>query len=633
MASLSAVFQVDGAPASVGTLRRMQQAAAHRGVEGGELVAGPLALGHRRGPASPREAQPARDAAGGLAIVMTGRLYNRAELTEALTAEGTAPRDGTQTATILAAYRAWGPACVQRFDGEFTFVLHDAPRRELFAARDAVGVRPLYYAFDGRRFLAATEPKQLLAAGVSAEPCEETISAYLSFVSHLSGGPNTFFRDVRRLEPGHWIAVGTHGLRGGKHWDLTPDTTIAEVTPEAMTERVRWLMEDAVRRRLPESPPFASALSGGFDSSSVASLCRRVLERAGIRDRMKTFSLEFRDPTADEPEIIDVVARDIRADHHHLFLDQENVFDSLPEIISAVDGPAYDLGLLVLWRKKQKAAEEGATVLLSGLGGDELFLGRLHFFADLLRAGRLTTLVREIRGFYPVDVSTGKQTSLRRLLADSTILPLFPREVKKFWRRHLLREDPIGPWIRPEFARRTHLAERISRSLPRVFRDHYRQNCYEVLHYDIRSVTLPVHEALGGWLGVDTRFPILDRRIVEYMFAVPREQKIQGGRGRILQKRAMRGIVPEIVLEEHLKKDFNPVMARQQRVYFEREIARVLAQPRLLSEDYVDWPRVRSIYRDFLDRGAKSWYPFFYALNLEWWLERTVRSGRRAAVS
>ncbi len=633
MGALSAIFRTDGAPASAATLRRMQEAVAHRGGEGREVLAGPVALGHRRWASSLPEGQPARDDGAGLSLVLAGRLYNGRELTAALAAAGQAPADGSHTGAILAAYRAWGPACAERLDGEFAFVLHDATRGRLLAARDAVGVKPLYYASRSGVVLLASEPKQLLAAGVSCDPCEETVSAYLSFVSHLSGGPQTFFRDILQLEPGHWLLVDGGEVRTRKYWDLQPAATIAERSPEAMVERVRWLVEDAVARRVPEVPPFGCELSGGFDSSSVASLCRRVLDARGMADGQETFSFEFHDDTADEPEMIDVVARAVRARHHHVFLDRENVFDALPDIIAAVDGPAFDLGLLVLWRTKQQAASVGVATLLSGLGGDEIFLGRLHFFADLLRAGRLPTLAREIRGFYPIDVSTGKRTSLRALLANSTILPLFPRELKKFWRERLLRENPIGPWIRPDFALRTRLAERIRRSLPGVYPDHYRQNCYETLHYEIRSITLPIHEALGGRLGVDTRFPLLDRRLVEYMFAVPREQKIREGRGRILQKEVMRGIVPAPILEEHLKKDFHPVLARQQRGHFERELERLLARPRLLSEDFVDWRRIRSLHRDMLGRGAKAWYPLFYALNLEWWLERVVRPERGAAAS
>ena len=620
MGGLSAIFRIDGGQADASVLRRMGRAVAHRGAQAREWVEGPVGFEHRRGPASLPDPQPMTW--GALTLVLAGRLYNEPELRAALAACGAAPKDETQSAAVLAAYREWGLDCVGRLDGDFAFVLHDAERRRLLCARDILGVKPLFYAFDGRRFLAASEPKQLLAAGVSTDPCDERIAAYLCFDRSLNGGPRTFFRDVQRLPPGHRLVVDRGGLRTEEYWRLDPERETFERTEEAMAARLRELMESAVRRRLPAGPPWACALSGGFDSTSVAALLRRVLDARGIDDPLETFAFEFRDAAADEPEVIRMVAREIRARHHTIYLDQENVFDALPDLLRAGDEPTCDMGLLYIWRKKQSIVAAGAHVSLSGLGGDELFCGRFHHLADLFVSGRWGDLRREIRGVYPVDRSTGKATSRLDLLKRYVAAPLLPRSVKRFVRARLLGESLVGPWIHPDLARHVRLEERLDQGPPRIYKDAYRQDCWEVFRYVLVELTLPIHEALGGALALDTRFPLLDRGVVEYMFAAPREGKIREGQSRILHRKAMEGILPEVVTREHMKKNFNPVLAKQQRANFERETRDLLEQKTLRSEAFVDWTYVRRIHGDFLKGRADAWYPLWFTLNLERWLEQ-----------
>jgi len=622
MGGLSAVFRPDGAQVEASLLGRMDSAVPHRGEESPAWVCGPVGLAHRRSAISLPGIQPAAGAGERLRIVMNGRIYNEEELHERLAAAGAPSGPRSQLEAILAAYELWGTDCVRHLDGDFAFIIHDADRRSLFCARDALGVRPLYYSFDGRLFLAGSEQKQLLAAGISRDPCDETVAAYLSLTPFRSGSPKTVFRDILHLQPGEWLLVGPGGLRCERYWQIDPTRHLVDDAEEAMAEKVRELMTDAVRRRIPGAPPYACALSGGFDSSSVAGLYRRVLAEKGRRDALETFSFEFRDPEADEAELIRTVSQEMGTRHHSIYLDQENVFDVLPDLLRAGDEPTRHMGLLMLWRKKQKAGELGVKVLLSGLGGDELFLGRLHYFADLLRAGRIPSLVREIRSFYPLDRSTGRRTSLQKLAIDYALTPLLPRGLKRFLRYRILKNGQPGPWVHPDLIRRTRIDEKIRQGPPRVYRDHYRQQCWEVFNYELLTLNLAVHDGLDAPFGVQTRFPMLDRRLVEYLFAVPREQKIAGGRSRILQRKALEGILPEVVLREHLKKNFHPAMERQQRAHFQAELDRVFSRTHPLSAGYVNWDVLRSGYREFLH--GKAWYPLWFALNVELWLEKVV---------
>ncbi len=614
------VFRVDGAPADPDLLRRMIAATGQRGGSAGEKTEGAIGLAHWRVPTSVAGAQPLLGGAG-LRVVVTGRLYNRESLFDALRRPGQAPFDSDAEA-VLAAYAAWGPECVERLDGDFAFALHDGERRSLLCARDPFGLMPLFYAFDGRNFMAATQQKQLLAAGVSAEPCEEAIAAYVSMARHLTGGSRTYFRDVHSLEPGHTLVVDAEGLRSRAYWQPDADLRVEEKTDEDLAERVRELMTDAVRRRLPERGPYACALTGGLDSASVAGLTRLVLDERGVQDALETISFEMRDPESDEPELIDAAAEQVRARHHHVYLDRDNVFEVLPELIRAGNAPTRDMGLLYLWRKKERAASLGIDVVLSGLGGDELFFGGYQYFADLLRSGRLVSWWREARALYPIDPSSRKRTSLGDLLLDYTLAPLLPRAAKWQARRLFRGESAVPPWVRASFARRSELSQRVMRYPAPTYRDAYRLYGYEGFQQILVSVALPAHLALGAKFGVDTRFPFLDRRLVEYMFAVPREHKVREGQTRLLQRRAMKGILPEVVVRDHVKKNIHPVLQRQQRPHFGEALAELFARPRLECEEYLDGPCLREHYRRFAGGSADTnvGNVLWHALNLEIWL-------------
>lgn len=624
MPGLSAIVQLDGLSIDSRLLDRCNSAAAHRGVPVASHIQGPTAFAYLNHGDVTKHHDRACSSDGRRSIVMSGRLYGQSELMKAI-GERQAAGDA---ALILAAYRRWGADCLTRLDGDFAFVLHDRQRNVVLCARDAFGMHPLCYAVDGRRLIAASEPRQILAAGMAAQPCEEAIVGYMAMTRHLYGGPRSFYRDINRVEPGHFVEIDSTRARSRRYWQLDPNRQLDERTDEAMAERVRELLTDAVRRRIPDSGPYACALTGGFDSSSVAALLRLATRGTdGEGEPLETFSFELRDLASDEPELIDAVSRALRTNHHHIYLDQDDVFAVLPQMLAACDEPTFDMGLLYLWRKKERAAQHGVRVMLSGLGGDELFAGQFHYLADLVRRGQLRTLWSEVRGIYPIDRSRNQRTSLEKLIRYYALGPLIPRNVKRLAKKVVTGQKLVPPWIDRSLAERTNLADRIAEGPEQLYADAYRQDCFEVFKSLLVDVTLPLHEALGAAFGIETRFPLLDRRLVEYMFAAPREQKIQRGEVRVLQRRAMKGILPEVVLTRHVKKNINSVLRRQQHRNFVTEAGKLLSGGTLRCEAYLDRAHLDSSYRLLLQNlgGDNAAIPLWYALNLERWLEGLER--------
>ncbi|SCY56942.1 asparagine synthase (glutamine-hydrolyzing) [Microvirga guangxiensis] len=638
MGALNAILRLDGGSPSIETLLRMAAAAPHRGRNPSTYVSGPLALAHQRNSASVADPQPYVTDGGRLAVVLSGRLYNLDELASKLRQLGHSVGDGHCSA-IAAAYDAWGVQCVKELDGDFAFVLYDARNRRLLGARDAIGVKPLCYAHWNSSLWLASEPAQILEAGVPADPCETSISSYIALERSLIDASLSFHRDIRRLKPGHIVVQeGTGPAREEPYWRIDPVKKIEETSETDIAARVRDLLIDSVRRRTPSEGPYACELSGGFDSSTVAALLRRELERRKIDTPIETFSFELRDQAADEPELIKAVAKSINARHHHIYVDTENAFNRLPQIQRAGGQPQVDMGLLYLWRCKEETARHGVHVTMSGLGGDELFFGRYHYLADLLRSGRFIEFTRDLMGLFPIDRSTGKPSSLQRLTMAYIASPLIPRNMR-FALRKLQGRPVVPPWVNSSLARRTNLAERILQGPERVYSDYYRQDCLEVFNSILVNIALPMHEALGAIFDVDTRFPLLDRRIVEYLFAAPRELKIQHGHTRILQRKAMEGILPSVVTQEHLKKNFNPVLWRQQHEHFLSALKPFMSQQSFRIADYIDVDWLRSTYEAFVAGRApgQTGYLLWYAFNLEIWLQaqgssrETIRDGIPAA--
>jgi asparagine synthase (glutamine-hydrolysing) len=262
---------------AVPDLAAMTAALVHRGPDDGGLFAGEgVGLGHRRlaiVDPSPAGHQPMLSGEDGLALTFNGEIYNFRALRAELEALGHRFRSATDTEVVLAAYRQWGVACLERFNGMWSFALWDAPRRRLVCARDRFGVKPFVYAEHDGRLLFASEPKALLAAVPDLRRIDR-IALYRCLVHSLSGdGERSFYRDIRLLPAAHMLLVEDGRLSVRRYWDYpAPDPDLAAARPEIVAERVRELLVDAVRLRVPGDVQAGVTLSGGLDSSAIAAL-------------------------------------------------------------------------------------------------------------------------------------------------------------------------------------------------------------------------------------------------------------------------------------------------------------------------------------------------------------------------
>ena len=349
----------------------MNDEIAHRGPDDqGIYVDEMVALGHRRLAIldlTPACHQPMHSADGNLEIIFNGEIYNFMEVRETL--KGYIFKTRSDTEMILAAYQEWGKDCVNKFNGMFAFAIWDKKKQSLFIARDRMGIKPVYYFHSGKLLFFASEIRALFESGMVPRKIDKrSIADY--FMYQTVHAPDTIIENVKMLMPGHHLTISTSGMVIEKYWDVVANHSKASSgkSYKEVCADVRDLFEAAVKRRLISDVPFGAFLSGGIDSSAVVGLMSKVQ-----RQPVKTFNISFDESELSEAKYARMIAEKFGTDHHEFMLRPGDFLKQLPEALSAMDHPSGDGPNSFIVSRITR--QNGITMALSGLGGDELFAG------------------------------------------------------------------------------------------------------------------------------------------------------------------------------------------------------------------------------------------------------------------
>jgi asparagine synthase (glutamine-hydrolysing) len=508
-----------GAGDWLSTVEAMTETLRHRGPDdGGSWSVPGVALGHRRlaiVDLSPAGHQPMHF--GDYTIVYNGEIYNFRELRREL--DGPFHSD-SDTEVILHLYARYGPACLERLAGMFAFAIWDERKRELFVARDRLGIKPFFYLQRQGLFAFASELKAL--AGLSSRRVDHTaLWDYFSY--KYIPGPKTIYEDVRQLPPAHAMILGREGMRTWRYW--SPEPNSEETNPDRAQRRLEELLHEVVPAHMIADVPIGVFLSGGIDSTAVvASL-----------DRPKTFAIGFDDPKIDEAPYARRVAAHLGTEHHERQVPSLETEEALTRLPAMFDEPFADLAA---WSNYvvSREARRFVTVALSGEGGDEVFSGYLHHAKSLRYRPSVAAraLSRSLPPFSKLGISALRRASTgveqhaaltgpfnplqkRQLLADG----LVPPDYDDLWH--------LRAWWRPDL-------------------DRIKAMQWLELNTFLPDDLLVKVDRSSMAVSLEVRPPFLDHRIVEFGLGLASSVLRDGERGKLPLRRYLAGKVPDEVL-------------------------------------------------------------------------------------
>lgn len=535
----------------LGWLAAMTGTLAHRGPDGeGLVLEGPAALGHRRLSIIDLAAgsQPMEDADGRAVVTFNGEIYNYRELKARYAARGFRFRTHSDTEVILAAWLLDGPAGLDALEGMFAFALWDKATHTLFAARDRFGKKPLYYTVQDGVLAFASELSAL--AKLPGLRLRTPVSALMRFAAYeYVPTPETIYKDVWKLKPGHSLLFRDGRLTTAPYWDMPLPGPEPEASEEELCDRLRLLLAQAVKRRLMADVPLGVFLSGGIDSSTVAALT------AGMVSRIKTFSIGFSEASYDESRYARLVASRFATDHHERILSADACGSLLPGIVARFDEPMADPSIVPTFLLSQ-VTRENVTVALGGDGPDELFYGYEYYPAFRLAAGydRLPPFLRHrviepLAGLLPhsagyvnprfvADTFLAGATAPQWLRVQ-TWLSAFTAEAQAHLWQH-----PAPGLLAPEnlFAptRRLFEAYPADDPLARVGYAFARQYMLDYILVKVDRCSM-MHS-------LEVRAPFLDRDVAEFVCRLPSRYKLRGAKRKYLLKKAVAGLLPKAIL-------------------------------------------------------------------------------------
>jgi asparagine synthase (glutamine-hydrolysing) len=552
MCGIAGIYNTDGEPPNHVLLERMARAIAHRGPDGERyhLDSG-LGLAHRHLriiDLSDAAMQPMTNENGSIWLIFNGEIYNYVELRPQLEAAGHVFRSHSDTETVIHAYEQWGEECLHRFNGMFAFALWDAPRKRLFISRDRVGVKPLYYSWDGTSLVFASEIKALLRhPGVLARPNLSAIAGYMSAM--YSTGEESWFEGIYRLLPGHYMIISPEGLTLKQWWDL-PDVedALGQHSEGYYVRNARRLLEDSGRIRLRSDVPLGSHLSGGLDSSAIVAILSRQLAPHG--ERLRTFSGAFAGsvgPEYDErPYIHDVVAR-YQTEHRETVPTASDLPRLMEQMTWHMDEPAAGPGILLQWAVCDLTRRSGVTVINGGQGGDEAWGGYYGYVPAYLQT---------------LAAQAAKHPALYGDLLRDAVEVLFRRDTRKTALRALASGrrgryramEQVGPWAGDVFGG----MDGAERGAAVQFGGaEGRTPLGAAMYYDFKwylPALLQVEDRTSMAFSLESRAPLLDYRLLELSAAVPSALKLKGLEMKHILKRAAKDLLPQSVYRRTDKK-------------------------------------------------------------------------------
>jgi asparagine synthase (glutamine-hydrolysing) len=601
---------------------RMRDVMDYRGPdETGLFVDDHAALAHRRLSIVDLSTgqQPLSNEDGTIWISFNGEIYNHADVRPELQAQGHRYRTKSDTETIVHAYEEWGDDCVHRFRGMFAFAIWDAPKRRLLLTRDRLGIKPLYWSRIGDTLLFASEIKAILESGLlQAEPNYDVLSETLS--TRYTAGEQTLFKHIYKLLPGHQLLFERGQIRVRQYWDVPVSERRPQRADTDVVDEFRSLLTESVKLRLMSDVPLGMFLSGGIDSSAIAAIMAKLIDRP-----LQTFSVAFKERAFNELAYARDLARTIGADDHEIVIDDRDFFGALPKLLWHEDEPIAHPSSVPLYFVSALARKH-VTVVLTGEGSDELMAGYGKYLRLMWNWRAGTIYERLVPG------------AVRSAIA-SHVVPRLPGTLGRYARRSFLAMDRTPASMFLDNFAAVGLADQ-RRLLAPGFRDlATRDRAYapsieyfakpngtstlldRLLYADIKTYLVELlmkQDQMSMATSIESRVPFLDHVLVEYVAQLPDNWKLSGLTTKRILREAMKGVLPEHILNRP-KMGFPVPFGAWTRGAWNGVARDVLLDRRSRERGIVDPVAVDQLLRDHAHGRTDGTDRVWTLLNLELW--------------
>lgn len=533
-----------------------------------------LALGHRRLSIidlSSSGKQPMTSGDGRYTITFNGEIFNFIELRKEL--KNYQFKTKTDTEVILAAYKEWGKECLVKLNGQFAFAIYDKEKKELFCARDHLGVKPFYYTIKNKTLLFASEIKALFALGVSAKPNDKIIFEFLRY-SFYDHSKETFFKGINRLMPGEYAIWKGGKLTTKTYWDLASmkdrEGEYDNLSKKEAIELFKTLMADAVRLQFRSDVPVGLTISSGLDSMSLLFFANTVMQR-----NIHLFSAGLEDKKYDEVHLLNyLLTKEQKKLLKTSTLKNKDIWALAEKLLYIQDEPYGGFSTINYFNLYNQTKIPNVTVLLEGQGADEILGGYKYYqlghrkdnlSQDMTKEGAPDTISKEL--------------------------------VSRFGRNKIKFPEP------------------------------FKENLLNMQYRDMRYIKLPrvlrFQDHISLAFGKELRVPYLDHRLVEFCFFLPKKYKVNNTRQKILLRDAMQGIVPDLGKNKP-KVFFGAFQTEWIRKYFKDDIYKIVDSKSFKTRPYWDYKKVKEKIDDFFAGHGDNSFFIWQFINLEMWLRKYI---------
>ncbi len=537
-------------PISPVLIQAMSDKIVYRGPDdGGVFTDGPVGLGHRRLSIldlSHLGHQPMASPDKKVWITYNGEIYNFLSLKKDLENKGYTFRSNCDTEVIINLYIEYGVACLEKMRGMFAFAIWDVEKETLFLARDRIGKKPLYYFFNGKAIVFASEIKSILAdPSVGKEINYEAFSDFFKYM--YVPDPKTIYKDIFKLKPGHYLLCSKEGVSEKEYWDISFTSQTTQSTDNVADELLE-ILEESVRIRHVSDVPLGAFLSGGIDSSGIVALMARQQNSP-----VTTCSIGFDSDQYDETRFARKIAKQYHTDHHE-FTVHQNAQEILRKLVHHFDEPFGDSSAVPTYYVSQLARQQ-VTVALSGDGGDENFAGYEKYYTD--------NIENKIRACIPSTISSTMFSPLAGLFAGfhgryfqkaATLLhglsrgPDYGFYLTNTDFNTFLWDATINDDVR----------QKIGSYNPFSVTEHYYNKAdtdnhlAKILYTDLKTYLpgdiLVKVDRMSMAHSLEVRAPILDHKVIEYAASIPSQLKYKDGEKKYILKEAFKKILPNEIM-------------------------------------------------------------------------------------